>query len=685
MKSKNLYFAKSQQGIATVLTVALVGIALIVSIAGTAYYLRAKQYAVASNHALTQAQADVWTGVEIVQQYLNSRSASQLDTLRIDGIPAITNLPPNIAITAKIDSVNKLTSEPGLYTVTSTITSRNTISKSASTVQVVYEVELGGSAENTNPPSGGSNTLTNAMNFYGDLDASGGIKLSNAGDRAIVNVTGNFITRSGLSGIKELKVLGDVDIEGSGISGLKSIYSKGNVYLGKRADNSGSGAVDFVSAMGTVNILGGGWTVGDIYADNDIIIVGGKINSASTLRNIIIPEKNSNPNVGTLTAKGNINLYNAPVQNARALGNINILAGWKTLSKAVSHGTLTCYSGWQPIFQASNYKNCPNNGSQNVVERVNPQGAYAFSIADKPKINAYDYEAQANYIFSIDSKANIKVKVQNINGITSGEYYLANNPYDAFQGQPRTYLCKAINSNKACNSISDVIGNLGTATWGTNNTPVTYDATKKEWTLQRGAWTNTLAIAPGVLFFKGSLNIGDGDFANSIIATGNIKYGQNTTLEAPNYAQAVKTCNASGFNMPLNICSSTSSLILESIGNIALLSGSCESKNILSGGFCTPDQYIGGDITLGSSTNIKGNIIAGNKLITGGSTNLVGSILVAGLGKDIKSSLQGSTTIDFNGISDEKTAIDIPNKDDSNSDDGSVPLTITTIKWARYL
>src|SRR5699024_6114615 len=111
----------------------------------------------------------------------------------------------------------------------------------------------------------------------------------------------------------------------------------------------------------------------------------------------------------------------------------------------------------------------------------------------------------------------------------SGEYYLANNPYDAFQGQPRTYLCKAINSNKACNSISDVIGNLGTATWGTNNTPVTYDATKKEWTLQRGAWTNTLAIAPGVLFFKGSLNIGNGDFANSIIATGNIKYGQNTT------------------------------------------------------------------------------------------------------------------------------------------------------------
>src|SRR5699024_8055344 len=113
MKFKNPHLAKSQLGIATVLTVALVGIALIVSITGTAYYLRAKQYSATSNHALTQAQADVWSGVEIVRQYLNTRSEPQLATLKSDGIPEITNLPRNIKITANVDKEPTL--ESGLY------------------------------------------------------------------------------------------------------------------------------------------------------------------------------------------------------------------------------------------------------------------------------------------------------------------------------------------------------------------------------------------------------------------------------------------------------------------------------------------------------------------------------------------------------------------------------------------
>ena len=189
MKSKNPYFAKSQQGIATVLTVALVGIALIVSITGTAYYLRTKQYSAASNHALTQAQADVWSGVEIVQQYLNTRSASQLDTLMTDGIPAITNLPPNIAITAKIDSVNKSTTESGLYTVTSTITSRNTISKSASTVQVVYEVKRG--AIGTSNPSPLPNSGISAINIYTDVEVSGNVSITNSTGKPVdLNIVG---------------------------------------------------------------------------------------------------------------------------------------------------------------------------------------------------------------------------------------------------------------------------------------------------------------------------------------------------------------------------------------------------------------------------------------------------------------------------------------------------------------
>lgn len=69
-----------------------------------------------------------------------------------------------------------------------------------------------------------------------------GLQSQNAGDRAVVNVAGSFSTGSGLTGIKELKVMGDVNISGGGITGLENIYSNGNVTL------NASGSVNLVSA-----------------------------------------------------------------------------------------------------------------------------------------------------------------------------------------------------------------------------------------------------------------------------------------------------------------------------------------------------------------------------------------------------------------------------------------------------
>ncbi|WP_151838952.1 hypothetical protein [Acinetobacter radioresistens] len=691
MKSKNPYFAKSQQGIATVLTVALVGIALIVSITGTAYYLRTKQYSAASNHALTQAQADVWSGVEIVQQYLNTRSASQLDTLMTDGIPAITNLPPNIAITAKIDSVNKSTTESGLYTVTSTITSRNTISKSASTVQVVYEVKLGGSAENTNPPSGGSNTLTNAMNFYGDLDASGGIKLSDAGDRAVINVGGNFNTSSGLEGIKELNVIGNVTMSGWGSgAGLKRIISNGNV------DLSGSAQSEIVSAKGTITTSGGG-NSGDLYADKEIYL-GTNAKSANTLSfikttNWITVSNYLKAGQGKLDGK-DIGIYisgGGNIKNVSAKGDVDIRNNINNADEYISEKLMNCTNNWsakKPLKAFSFDGNCNNNRiiltkNSNVVT---PTGAIAtVSLTNKPEINAYNYENQANYIFDRDNKG-ITVKLKNFNDIDTNKVYrlakYKQNGKDYWGG-----ICE-LPSNNICN---DPVAKISTNP-SNEREPIQYDSSSKQWILSDNLRTSSKlppdnpSVAPSVMLFIGDLQLGQGNYINTLLATGNITFeGSNTSLFAPNYTNANKVCNTSLYKIPTNLCNSSSSLIPASIGNIALLSGSCASQNITSGSFCTPDQYIGGNIITKGTALIQGNIIAGNKLITGGTSNFVGSILAAALGKVSQSSLLGGTNVDFNGISDEKTTIDIPTKDDSNSNnDGNLPPT-TTIKWVRYL
>lgn len=69
----------SQKGIATILTVMLVGIVLVVTILGTSYYIRAKQQAGVTNHAVTNAQSGAWIGVELLRKYFESLNKTQID------------------------------------------------------------------------------------------------------------------------------------------------------------------------------------------------------------------------------------------------------------------------------------------------------------------------------------------------------------------------------------------------------------------------------------------------------------------------------------------------------------------------------------------------------------------------------------------------------------------------------
>ena len=687
MKLKNPNFAKSQLGIATVLTVALVGIALIVSITGTAYYLRAKQYSATSNHALTQAQADVWSGVEIVRQYLNTRSEPQLATLKSDGIPVITNLPLNIEITAKVDKEPTL--ESGLYTVTSTITSRNTTSKSASTIQVVYEVKLGGSAGNTSPPSGVSNTLTNAMNFYGDLDATGGIKLSDAGDRAIVNVGGDFITSSGLEGVKELNVIGNVNMSGWGSgNALKRIISNGNVNL------SGSAQSDIVSAKGTITTSGGG-NSGDLYADKEIYL-GTNAKSANTLSfikttNWITVSNYLKAGQGKLDGK-DIGIYisgGGDIKNVSAKGDVDIRNSINNADEYISEKLMNCTNNWsakKPLKAFSFDGNC-NNNRITLIENSNvvtPTGAIAtVSLTNKPEINAYNYENQANYIFDRDNQG-ITVKLKNFNDIDTNKVYrLAK-----YKQNGKEYwggVCELPNNN-ICN---DPVAKISTNP-SNQSEPIKYNLSSKQWILNDNLRVSSNlplddpSLAPSVMLFIGDLKVGQGNYINTLLATGHITYGgSNTSLFAPNYTNANKVCNKNLYKMPTNLCNPSSSLILASIGNIALLSGSCASQNITSGSFCTPDQYIGGNITTNGTANIQGNIIAGNKLDTGGDTSLKGSILAASLGRNNGSTLNAATNIDFAGQTDENTTITLPGE--QKESEGETVTPRVKIKWARYI
>ena len=125
----------SQKGIATILTVMLVGIVLSVTILGTAYYIRAKQHAEVANHAVTNAQSGAWIGVELLRKYFESLNKNQIDSLQIGN--AAIGLS---GITASIDSITPPTNSTDPYQIIATIKNVSATSKAASSIRVLYNI-----------------------------------------------------------------------------------------------------------------------------------------------------------------------------------------------------------------------------------------------------------------------------------------------------------------------------------------------------------------------------------------------------------------------------------------------------------------------------------------------------------------------------------------------------------------
>lgn len=311
----------TQSGFATVLVVLLVGLAVAASALGTAYYINTSQRTLVSSHALTNAQSGAWSGVEIFRKYLLSRE--ETDLTKLNGQNLVLNVQGGKELKINNITSTQTSTAPNIYRVTAKVQNISDNSAASSTIQVVYEISFTNDNPNNNGNSGNVTTFPSAMNFYGDLDANGGITISNAGDRAVVNVAGSFSTGSGLTGIKELKVMGDVNISGGGITGLENIYSNGNVTL------DASGTANLVSAKGQVK-TSGGVSAKNIYADGDVIYdSSGNSNSIDSKGSITVSR---NATVNQATAGVNILLSNGTINNL--LANANIIN--KTEKKVLS-------------------------------------------------------------------------------------------------------------------------------------------------------------------------------------------------------------------------------------------------------------------------------------------------------------------------------------------------------------
>lgn len=651
MNSTSQYFASSQRGFATILVVLLVGLALGASVLGTAYYLRSSQKSLVASHALTNAQSGAWTGVEIFRKYLNDLDGETI--LSLNNQTLHLNVQAGRELTVSQIQTARVSTSPETYQVAAQIQNMSTTSEASSTIGIVYEVTPDGAASSSGEgESGTSGSFENAMNFYGGLTVGGDIKMANAGENAVINVDGSF--KSGgvsLTGVKTINSTSDVNLGSS--TKIENVYANGTITLVESAT-----ITSIASAQKEIYMQSWGNPQGEFYANGNIYLKGSDVKRADTLKSI------------TSTV-------------------------WSRVGTALAKENITCVgTGWSAFdtLQATKLINCPTiSGKTYTPPITTPQGSFAaVSLASRPLVNALNskYLNEANYIFKYNATLERPIiTINNVQGIPKGDYEIGK--YSVNNTQYWGHICKELNSDKTCKTT--ILANI--APNKSQKTRISYN--NNTWTVddEVGNATGKVgskipptipSLAPGIMLFYGNVNMPRGLFVNTILATGNINYGASITVYAPNYAGPSSTCNVTGYQMPLNLCSDALTMTKASIGNIALLAGSCADDSSLE--TCT-SSYNGGTITLGSSSYVYGNVIAGNILDTSGSSHILGAILAAALG-DVGqgNKLGNTTTIDFDGVNDHENFKPSIPKDDS---DNTPPINTATdkakIRWARYI
>ena len=719
-----------QRGVMNLLLVLLVGLAMTVTTMGVVHMMRGSQEGQLSLHSITPAQGSTWVGAEVVRRYLAVADMTSLSTgvLKVEGCDGLAVNILNVTQTTATISGKSTT----VYQVVANLTSgaaTGTPAASKATLQVVYNVTPNPTKGSGSSSSNSSSTVNiNTLNFYKDLNLSGGIEALGA-QNANLNVQGNVtLDNASVTGINSIHSTGNVSV-GSGIH-VNQIYANGDVNV------TGAASADQISALGNVTIDGGAKPF-VIQSNGSVTFNGGSASTVTSIGDVIVNA--GGVDIGSITTEGNVNWTGTGggVSTIQANGNVTY-AGSNHSTSITAGSTITLNGeGVDSVVtpgdvvdninsgQISSLKaggNLTANGWQgatgtiggtltkqnfwNLKVNVTEQKGYTVSVPtitvaklppvtiDHPAVDAYALKSSANYVFEMVNGA-MQVTVSNINGIKSGMYYVGSYPPLNANGQYRGY------ENFLCTKL--IPGSLDSNGIGQCKEPATPGRTVCQGqseengclSYSNGVWTTSgISLVRGVLWFQGDLNFNGGSFMDTAIATGNISTGGAMRIDAPNYAGYDEMCtNATPSWLtlhdntqkqdfdglyPTNLCDTTKQqLIDDPIGNVALLAG----------GY-VDGTFSGGNINVGAKSVINGSVMAGNELSTGGDTNINGSITAAAqnTGDKTPNQMSGKTTIDFSKLPGTYHPGTVPCMQGcTSSKPSSGGSNTSTITWTRYL
>ncbi|MBC6905972.1 hypothetical protein DWB84_10935 [Saccharophagus sp. K07] len=649
---RQLFFSKtsrpsSQRGIATILIVVLIGVALTATAIGMMHSIRSTQEKHIAVHAVTNAQTGAWAGVEAFRRYLDSKGVEGLTA----GVYPI-ELTGYGTMQAKVQSVNP--TGTGGYRIEATIVNVQDAAHASAAVGVIYEVT----------PSYGEYELSGPLNFNDDLELTSRLVL----DKPLtINVKGDVkIANANISNLQGINATGSVTVVSNNAVQLGTIHANGDVKLSGtdatateikaqgKVTLQNTAKAPLISANGDVFHNASTNTMSmrsrsDITVDNsgnhDFVSAGGGVTINSTYKGTItdlwsvrtIINKSKNATLVTASGEATFDCENKE---------------WNGFTKIAVNGTIdsACTKLLPPLEPGQTV--IQNAGVK--VDVMNPVSSFTMPTL---AVDVYPFRAEANYVVSyVEGK--IKVRVSNINGLEDGIYYVANGHKicrelksngDCNDDTPTDkYVCLGQSPSEACLTYSfksfTVAENASASISYQDLTTGTHPS--KGYFEVQGA-----GIAPGIWWFDGSLIFSNGYNNGTILATGNIATSNHYRGAAVNYgAEPViysdsvrdetkrttpyeEICEVIGTGLnnnemghhlatyknrfkdqfPTNLCNKTDGVYIpHKLGNIALAAGGVRpSDNELGGDDIT---YSGGDIYIKNNSNIFGIVLAGGYL-----------------------------------------------------------------------
>ena len=568
MKLKTI---KQQQGIATVLIVLLVGVALTASTLGVIYSVKSTQNKQVTSHATSNAQSAAWALAEAARAYLMQLDPDELDTLRtevdaagdagreipitLEGPLAHLNKSKIFANSSYIDPVS------GKPHIEITINAVDSVSQAATSLNVVFEIVTG---------SAGSQCYPEGQNrFNGDVIGQN-VDLYMTGDLNEIVVDGSYGSGDSnlhsIRGIERYKVTGDLSLSGSGNGyALTELQANGSIHL-----DIASADIDEntpISAGGDITIDAANANLGTVVAGNNINLIihegtatnvqaGVKILGNIKGVDLTADGYRENPvelgsplgainfqtsaTISTALSRADLNLGNnlKNLDNTYSLSDVLFDGYGGAIVEAVAAESIICTSS-PTIAKADagkSIQNCvPIPDTTNLVTDPEVKTTVETKMINyipldlPPSLIADADSYKANYAFHRVGIEN-HVTVQNINGLTEA---------------PKTYKLLDDNTLETLDTAENTGFNIcGDATekcidFAPNSRILESDNTRAPRTTvddrdvieaiaPNGLWTilpNTTSLAPGVYYFDRDVKIdgfNNSNFVTTIMSAGHI-------------------------------------------------------------------------------------------------------------------------------------------------------------------